>query len=238
MVGFGSSDPLDRTRRAELALSRATVVVGYRMYLDQISDLIGDRRVIASGMRKERQRCEAALAEAEQGEIVAVVSSGDPGIYGMAGLILELAHCRGSDVPITVVPGVTAASSAAARLGAPLMRDFATISLSDILVEWDTIRARLEHAAAADLVTVLYNPRSRRRIHQLNEAVDIFLRHRSPSVPVGITTAVGSAEEQLVLTDLGKLLQHEVTMRTTVIIGNSETRVIDGRLVTSRGYRL
>jgi precorrin-3B C17-methyltransferase len=229
---------LDRTGRAEQALSRATVVVGYRTYLNQIVDLVDGKRVISSEMRQERKRCEAALTAAEEGETVAVVCSGDPGIYGMAGLLMELADQRGSTVDITVVPGVTAASSTAARLGAPLMRDFATISLSDLLVEWSAIRNRLEHVAAADLVTALYNPRSKRRIHQLEEAVEIFLRHRSPHVPVGIGTAVGSCEESLLVTDLGALLHQEVGMRTTVIIGNSETRVINGRLVTPRGYTL
>lgn len=189
-------------------------------------------------MRQEAARCRDALARAAAGATVALISSGDSGVYGMAGLAIELGHKEFSGVFIEVVPGVTAASAAAARLGAPLMVDFAVISLSDLLVEWDVIRKRLEAAAGADFVTAIYNPRSQTRVRQLDEAVEIFLRHRDPSTPCGIACAVGSEDEAISITTLGELLRQDIDMRTVLIIGNSSSRLIDGRLVTLRGYEI
>ncbi len=187
-------------------------------------------------MTHEVERCRAALHRAAAGEVVALISSGDAGIYGMAGLALELAEAENLHVPMEIVPGVTAASAAAAALGAPLMLDFAVISLSDLLVSWEVIRRRLEAVATADLVAVLYNPRSKKRVRQLTEAVEIFRAARSGQTPVGIVTAAGQDDQSLVITDLDHLLQQEVGMRTVVIIGNSSTRLIDNWMVTARGY--
>jgi precorrin-3B C17-methyltransferase len=159
VVGIGPGSRLDRTRRAEQAIADAHVIVGYVRYVELIADLCTGKQVLASGMRQEVERCRQALQVAADGARVALVSSGDPGVYGMAGLALELASEVAPRVPITVVPGVTAANAVAARLGAPLMLDFAVLSLSDLLVPWQQIRHRLEAVAAADLVTVLYNPR-------------------------------------------------------------------------------
>jgi precorrin-3B C17-methyltransferase len=189
-------------------------------------------------MTHETERCRTALRRASDGQTVALISSGDAGIYGMAGLAIELAEAEGFCVPIEVVPGVTAACAAAAALGGPLMLDFAVISLSDLLVPWDAIRRRLEAVAAADLVVCLYNPRSRKRVRQLDEAVEIFLASRPGSTPVGLVTAAGREEQRIVITDLSQLAAQEVGMQTTVIIGNRSTRRIDAWLVTARGYTL
>jgi precorrin-3B C17-methyltransferase len=192
--------------------------------------------LIASGMTREVERCRLALQHAVAGDVVALISSGDPGIYGMAGLALELAEAEGLQVTVEVVPGLTAASSAAAALGAPLMLDFAVISLSDLLVPWDLIRRRLEAVAAADLVVALYNPRSKKRVHQLEETVEIFRAARAGQTLVGVVTSAGVDDESVVLTDLDHLLEQDVGMRSVVVLGNSSTRQIGRWLVTARGY--
>lgn len=211
-------------------------MAGYSRYLDLVRDLTEGKELIASGMRKEKERCEAALRRALEGATVALVSSGDPGVYGMAGLAIELAAARGWDVAIEIVPGISAAQAAAARLGAPLALDYACISLSDLLVPWETIRARLAAVAAVDLVVALYNPRSMRRVAQLEEAVAIFRKHRPGSTPVGVATAVGTEDEHISLTDLEHVLEHDVNMRTVVLIGNSTSRHMGRWFVTPRGY--
>lgn len=189
-------------------------------------------------MTKETDRCRIALERAASGETVGLISSGDAGVYGMAGLAFELAKEDSVNVPIEVVPGVTAASAAAARLGAPLMLDFASISLSDLLVPWETIRKRVEAVASADITCALYNPRSKKRVSQLDEAAEIFRRYRKPGTPVGVCTSVGyDGEEKIVLTDLANFLKEDIGMMTVVIIGSSDSQKIDGRFVTERGYR-
>ena len=235
-MGIGPGSSLDRTRRAESAINSSQVVVGYRRYLDLITDLTDGKELICSGMTKEMDRCRAAIERADEGQIVSLVSSGDSGIYGMAGLALELAVAEGRRFPIEIVPGVTAANATAAKLGAPLMLDFACISLSDLLVPWETIRQRLEAVAAADLVVALYNSRSARRTRQLEDAAAIFRKHRAGNTPVGIGTAVGTEDERIVVTDLDRFLDYEITMRSIVLVGNRSSRVISGFFVTPRGY--
>ncbi|MDR0842662.1 MAG: precorrin-3B C(17)-methyltransferase, partial [Acidobacteriota bacterium] len=166
VVGIGPGHPLDRTRRAEEAIARSGVVIGYRPYIDLICDLTAGKEILASGMRQEVDRCRLALERAAAGEVVSLISSGDAGVYGMAGLVLEIAAQRDIRPPIEIIPGISAANSAAARLGAPLMLDYACVSLSDLLVPWDTIRRRLEAVAAADMVVALYNPKSKKRFRQ------------------------------------------------------------------------
>ena len=212
--------------------------MGYSRYLEAIADLLAGKEQISSGMTQETDRCRTALGRAAEGQTVALISSGDAGIYGMAGLAIELAEAEGFCVPIEVVPGVTAASAAAAALGGPLMADFAVISLSDLLVPWDVIRGRLDAVARADLVACLYNPRSRTRVRQLDAAVEIFLACRPGSTPVGLVTAAGREGERIVITELSQLTAQKVDMQTTVIIGNRSTRRIDAWLVTARGYAL
>jgi precorrin-3B C17-methyltransferase len=236
VVGIGPGGRQHRTFRAAEAVAESRVVVGYAPYLETIADLTEGKKLISSGMTQEIERCRQALQHAAAGDVVALISSGDAGIYGMAGLALELAAAENLSVPIEIIPGVTAANAAAAALGAPLMLDFATISLSDLLVPWETIRRRLEAVAGADLVVALYNPRSKRRIRHLEEAIEIFRVTRPGGTPVGVATATGQEDQALTITDLDHLLQQDVGMRSLVIIGNSTTRLIDGRMVTPRGY--
>jgi precorrin-3B C17-methyltransferase len=238
VVGIGPGGVLDRTRRAEEAIARSQVVVGYGPYLEQIVDLTRGKEILSSGMTREVERCRAALKRAQEGATVALVSSGDPGIYGMAGLALELAAAEGFTAPIEIVPGVSSANAAAAKFGAPLMLDYATISLSDLLVPWEGIRVRLEAVAAADLVLALYNPRSRKREKQIEEAAAILRRHRPGTTPVGIATAVGAGEERLVCSDLDHFLSEEIGMRSIVLVGNRSSKWVDGRFITPRGYRV
>lgn len=214
------------------------MVVGYSPYLSNIADLIDGKERIATGMTREEARCRAAIERAYDGEIVALISSGDSGVYGMAGLSIEMAHRIAPGLTIEIIPGVSAANAAAAAMGAPLMLDYAVISLSDLLVPWDMIRHRLEAVAAADLVTALYNPRSNKRIHQIEEAVAIFLRNRPATTPAGVGTAVGLPEARIEITTLENLLSLEITMRSMVIIGNTHSQHIDGWFVTPRGYTL
>jgi precorrin-3B C17-methyltransferase len=201
-------------------------------------DLIAGKELVSTGMTQEVDRCRAALDRAVSGAIVSFVSSGDAGVYGMAGLALEMAAAEQLILPIEVVPGVSAANAAAARLGAPLMLDYACISLSDLLVPWEMIRQRVEAVAAADLVVALYNPKSSKRVRQIEEVAEIFRQHRPGTTPVGVATSVGSADERIVLTDLEHFLSEEIGMRTVVIVGNRSSKCLDQWFVTPRGYKL
>ena len=221
-----------------MAIARSQVVVGYSRYLAHIADLTAGKETVASGMTREEERCQTAIERACEGATVALVSSGDPGVYGMAGLAIEMGRRIAPELDIEIVPGVSSANAAAAAMGAPLMLDYAVISLSDLLVPWHMIRRRLEAVAAADLVTALYNPRSTKRIHQLQEAVEIFLRHRPAATPVGVGTAVGTPDEHIALTVLGDLLSLEINMRSIVIVGNTHSRSVNGRFITPRGYKI
>lgn len=250
------------TPRALAALADAEVVVGYRTYLDLVSELIQGKRTVASGMRKEVARCRAAIDEALSGRRVALISSGDAGIYGMAGLVFDICRERGvavipasadndrepedrapepaegDGVPlrVEVIPGVAAFNAAAARLGAPLMHDFAAVSLSDHLTPWPVIAGRLEAAAQADFVLAIYNPRSGSRPHRLSEARDILLRHRPAETPVGLVQRAMRDGEARRLATLGTLPVEWVDMQTVVLVGNSRTYVWNDWMVTPRGY--
>lgn len=213
-------------------------MVGYHHYLESIRDLTDGKELISSGMMQEVDRCRAAVQRAHSGAKVAFVSSGDAGVYGMAGLALEMIAAESLPVAIEVVAGVSAANAAASRLGAPLMLDYACISLSDLLVEWDHVRRRVEAVAAADLVVALYNPKSTKRVRQIEEVAAILRQHRPGSTPVGIATAVGSSEERIVMTDLDHFLDEEIGMRTVVIVGNRSSKCLNGWFVTPRGYKL
>ena len=228
-------------------LAAAAVVVGYQTYLDLITPLLAGKEVVSSGMMKEVERCEAALRLAAEGKEVALVSSGDAGVYGMAGLVLELVEAAAAqtealpllrrEVEVIIVPGVSAVQAAAAVLGAPLMHDFAVISLSDLMTPWEVIHKRLAAAAAADFVIALYNPRSKGRVTQLDEARQILLTSRSAATPVGIVRNACRDGEEKVVTTLGEMLEHDIDMFSIVIIGNSATFVDRaGRMVTPRGY--
>ena len=245
IVGIGPGDRATRTLDAVAALEAAEAVVGYGLYLDLVADLIGDTPRHTTGLGAEAARVERALALAAEGKRVALVSSGDAGIYGLATLAFE--RIAGAERPawrrvaLSVVPGVSALQAAAARLGAPLGHDFCAISLSDLLTPWPTIERRLGAAAAADFVIALYNPRSDRRDWQLGRALEIIGQHRAPDTPVGVARNLGRAGEQVVATMLDALDVAAVDMLSLVLIGSTATRRLDladgARLYTPRGYR-
>jgi len=227
------------TIKAKSEIERADVVVGYLKYVDLVRSLIRPTaEVIANEMGKEVERAELAIKRALDGKYVVVVSGGDPGVYGMAGVVLEVAERMRAKVPIEIVPGVTAATAAAAIIGAPIVGDFAVISLSDLLTPWDEIEKRLKAAAMADFVIVLYNPQSKNRREPLLKAYKILLECRDPSTPVGIVRNASRKGEQKVITRLKDMLDHEIDMVTTIIVGNSKTRIVDRWIVTSRGYKI
>ncbi len=238
-IGIGPGADLDLTGRAAAALNNSQVVIGYRPYCETLGNLLEGKRVLASGMRQEIARCETALSEAIAGARVAVVSSGDAGIYGMAGLLLELAQARGlKNIQIEIVPGITAATAAASILGAPLANDFAVISLSDLLTKKADIRRRLKAAAGADMVSVLYNPRSHNRRDLLEEALAIFAKTGGSKLPCGLVRNASRPNQWTWVGRIASLPIEEVDMSTVVLFGNSRTRNIAGRLVTVRGYKI
>lgn len=228
------------TPRARQAIEAAEVIVGYDTYLDLIQELLPGKATIGTGMMQEIDRCQAAVEQAMEGKTVAVISSGDPGVYGMAGLILELVAKYPAAVQpeVAVVPGISAVGAAASILGAPLMHDFAVISLSDLLTPWEVIQKRVEMAAAGDFVIAIYNPKSTRRTSQIEIVREIVLKHRGAETPVGIVHHASRAKEDRTISTLGQFTQEHIDMFTLVIIGNSQTHVADGKMVTPRGYHL
>ncbi len=224
------------TLAASEVLASAEVIIGYKTYLDLIPEFLDGKEVLASEMMKEVDRCRKALELAAAGKQVALVSGGDPGIYAMAGLVFEMARESEYNCPIEIIPGLAAINSCAARLGAPLMHDFAAISLSDLLTPWELIEKRLEAVAHADFVTAIYNPRSKRRTEQIVRARAIFLSCRDPKTPVGIVTAATRDNEKIVITTLAQMLDQEIGMQSTVIIGNSQTYTWRDMMITPRGY--
>jgi precorrin-3B C17-methyltransferase len=240
LVGTGPGDLAQLTPAAHAALAGSAVIVGYRLYLDLLGPLLDGKEIIASQLTEEVARAELAIDLARRGRRVALVSSGDAGVYGMAGLALELLHGAGwrpGDAPdVEVIPGITAAGAAAALLGAPLMHDWACVSLSDLLTPWPVILRRVEAVAAADFVLCLYNPRSRRRDWQLGVARDVLLRHRDARTPVGLVTNAFREGQRVHTTTLAALDPARVDMLTTVVVGNSATIDLDGLLITPRGY--
>ncbi len=235
VVGIGPGAPEDMTLRAKNALEDAQVIAGYGVYVDLVRPMFPEKEYLTTAMRRESERCRLAIDAACGGKTVAMISSGDAGVYGMAGLIYELA--QGRDLEIELVPGVTAALSGGAVLGAPLTHDFAVISLSDLLTPWEKIEKRLEMAAAADFCIALYNPSSIRRADHLRRACEILLRHASPETVCGAVRNIGREGERMELMTLEEMKNYSADMFTTVFVGNSQTRVIDGRMVTPRGYR-
>lgn len=235
VVGIGPGHLAGMTGEAVAALAACDTVVGYTGYVALVQPHFPEKRYLHTGMRGEEERCRQAVAEAKDGHDVCVVCSGDAGVYGLAGLVLALAQQAG--VSVRIVPGVTAASSGAALLGAPLVHDFACVSLSDLLTPWAAIEARLDAAALADFVLCLYNPMSHKRRDHLARACDIVLRHRAAGTPCGLARNIGRDAEGARVLALGELRDAEVDMFTTVFIGNSRTRAEGGRLITPRGYR-
>ncbi|MCK9419550.1 MAG: cobalamin biosynthesis protein [Nitrospirae bacterium] len=263
IVGTGPGSLEHITPAARDAIKRSDVIVGYGTYLDLIKELLKDKEVVSTGMTQEVDRCRKAVELAQAGKTVSVISGGDPGVYAMAGLIFEILKAEDGKVrgwedekteqsktiptsqfrnfstllpSVEVIPGISALNAAASRLGAPLMHDFACISLSDRLTPWEMIERRLEAAAAADFVIVLYNPRSKGRAGHLNRAREIILKHRDAKTAVGLVKGAMREQETVIVTDLENMQDTDVDMQTTVIIGNSKTFVWNDFMITPRGY--
>ena len=235
VVGIGPGEASQMTGKAMDALRASDVIAGYGVYVDLVKPLFPEKEYLTTAMRKEADRCRMAIDAAMEGKTVSMISSGDAGVFGMAGLILELS--RDKDLQVEVIPGVTAALSGGAVLGAPLTHDFAVISLSDLLTPWDKIETRLDLAGQADLCIALYNPSSHRRADYLQKACDILLRHVSPDTVCGAVRNIGREGESFEVMTLSQIRDYKADMFTTVFIGNSQTMNINGRMVTPRGYR-
>jgi precorrin-3B C17-methyltransferase len=234
VVGLGPGSYNGMTGEAQLALEQSDLICGYTKYIELVRPFYPHKKYLETGMCSEIERCRAAIKEASE-QTVSMVCSGDSGVYGMAGLIYELAG-EASSVEIEIIPGVTAAQSGAAVLGAPLMQDYAVISLSDLLVSWDTIEKRLRGAAIGDFAVVLYNPSSHKRADHLKRACDILLECRSGETVCGIVRNIGRDGESSSILTLCQLCDTAVDMFTTVFIGSSTTRIVGGKMVTPRGY--
>lgn len=240
VVGLGPGGSEDMTPRALKAIQQAEVIAGYTPYIKLIEPLIGEREVIGTGMMQEVDRCRLAVQAAVAGKNTIMVSSGDSGVYGMAGLILELVEQYDEEErpAVEIVAGLSAVNAAAAILGAPLMHDFAVISLSDRLTPWELIKKRAAYAAQADFVIALYNPKSKSRVKNIEEIHNILLQYKSPDTPVGIVKNASRPEEQKILSNLRDFTREEIDMFSLVIIGNSKTYIRDGWMITPRGYKL
>ncbi|PZF87652.1 precorrin-3B C(17)-methyltransferase [Listeria ivanovii] len=238
VIGIGPGDKRLMTGEALQAIEEADVIVGYVTYIKLIKELIKDKEIVKTGMRREIDRCQEAVNIALTGKNVAVVSSGDAGIYGMAGLVLELAEKSNPELEVKVVPGITASIGAAAVLGAPIMHDFCHISLSDLMTPWEVIEKRLLHAAMADFVVCFYHPRSKGRANHLANAFQKMMEFKSADTIVGIVKDVGRKEERKIITTMREMDYELVDMTTMVIVGNKETYVKNGKMITPRGYSL
>lgn len=244
IIGSGPGNIEHLTAAARQAITDATTIIGYDIYIEQIRPLLSGQKIVSTRMMQEVERCRDAISRTRNGETVCLVSGGDAGIYGMAGLVYELLEIDGAGeeefpapIDVQVIPGISALQAAASVLGAPLMHDFSVISLSDLLTPWDLILTRLEAAARADFVMVIYNPRSKSRITQIEKARAIVLAARPADTPVGIVVNACRPGQSAVVTTLGEMLEHEIDMSTLVIIGNSSSFVDrQGRMVTPRGY--
>lgn len=238
VVGLGPGEVSQMTGKAAEVIESCDTIVGYGVYTDLISDLIEGKEVITTPMKKEVDRCHMAVQAAINGKNIAMVSSGDAGIYGMAGLIIEvLSEYENHNVEVEVIPGITAASSAAAVLGAPLTHDFAVISLSDLLTPWERIEKRLSLASEAGFIICLYNPSSKKRADYLKKACEIVMKNLPEETPCGFVQNIAREGQKSRVLTLKELAETQVDMFTTVVIGNDTTKVIDGKLVTPRGYR-
>lgn len=237
VVGIGPGDYEGMTIRAAQALRTCDVIVGYTVYVELVREHFPDREFRSTPMTRETERCRIAFEEAARGKTAAMICSGDPGIYGMSGLILAVG-AEYPGIPVEVIPGVTAASSGAALLGAPLIHDFAVVSLSDRLTPWEKIEKRLRLAAEADLVLCLYNPASKKRADYLARACDILLEILPPDRICGIARQIGRTGEETSVLPLRGLRDFPADMFTTVFIGNSQTEERGGHMVTPRGYVL
>ena len=235
---MGPGNNFDMTPRAKSAIESAEIIAGYKTYINLIPELVGGKKIIATAMMQENLRAQMAIDEAQKNFTVAVISSGDAGIYGMAGLVIE----KILDLPenlqpdFEVVAGISAVNSAAAILGAPLMHDFAVISLSDLLTDWELIKKRVKCAAAGDFVIALYNPKSKKRTTNIEEVQKILLEFRNKNTPVGIVTNAGREGQTKIISTLENFTAEEINMFSLVLVGNSKTFVKNNFMITPRGY--
>lgn len=235
VVGLGPGNKENMTFRAYNVLKNSDIIIGYKTYVDLIEDMFPDKKIIKSYMKKEVARCEETLKLALEGNIISLISSGDAGVYGMAGLMLEIA---GDQVEVEIVPGITSANASASLGGAPIVHDSVNISLSNLLTDWELIKKRIDLASQGDFVITLYNPKSSGRPELINEARDIMLKHKRKDTPVLIARNVGREGENYDITTLDKMLDYEINMFSTVIIGNSKTKVLNNKMITPRGYKV
>ena len=240
VIGLGPGSLEDMTPKALKAIQQAEVVAGYNTYIKLIETLLEGKKVIGTAMMQEIDRCRLAVEAAVDGKNTVVVSSGDSGVYGMAGLVLEIAltYEKEKRPEIAIIAGISAVNAAASILGAPLMHDFAVISLSNLLTPWDLIRRRVECAAQGDFVIALYNPKSKKRVQNIEEVREILLQYKSPDTPVGIVNNASRANQAQVISTLRDFTKEDINMFSMVLIGNSKTYVKDGYMITPRGYEL
>lgn len=233
VVGIGSGNKENMSFACYETIRKSDVIVGYDKYIDQIKDMIQDKEIYSSSMMKEIERSKKAIEYARNGKIVSVVCSGDSGVYAMAGLIMELAE---EDIDIRVIPGITSSILAASLLGAPLMHDYCSISLSDLMTPFDIILKRVELASMGDFVITIYNPKSKKRSEHLKKAVDIMLKYKSKDTVVGIVKKAYSKEQEMSICTLNTIDYDFVDMNSIVIIGNSTTYLKNDKMITQRGY--
>ena len=236
VIGIGPGEYEQMTLKAIHAMEKSEVIIGYTVYVDLVKEHFPGKEFMTTPMKKEVDRCVMAFEEAKKGKVVSMICSGDAGVYGMSGLMYEVG-VNYPEVELEIIPGVTAATGGAAVLGAPLIHDFCLISLSDLLTPWEKIEARLLAAAEADFVVCLYNPSSRKRSDYLQKACDLMMQYKSPETVCGIVSYIGRDGEHYEVMDLKTLRDTKVDMFTTVWVGNSQTKEINGKMVTPRGYR-
>ena len=236
VIGIGPGEYEQMTLKAIHAMEKSEVILGYTVYVDLVKEHFPGKEFLTTPMKKEVDRCVMAFEEAKKGKVVSMICSGDAGVYGMSGLMYEVG-VNYPEVELEIIPGVTAATGGAAVLGAPLIHDFCLISLSDLLTPWEKIEARLLAAAEADFVVCLYNPSSRKRSDYLQKACDLMMQYKSPETVCGIVSYIGRDGEHYEVMDLKTLRDTKVDMFTTVWVGNSQTKEINGKMVTPRGYR-
>ena len=236
VIGIGPGEYEQMTLKAIHAMEKSEVIIGYTVYVDLVKEHFQGKEFMTTPMKKEVDRCVMAFEEAKKGKVVSMICSGDAGVYGMSGLMYEVG-VNYPEVELEIIPGVTAATGGAAVLGAPLIHDFCLISLSDLLTPWEKIEARLLAAAQADFVVCLYNPSSKKRSDYLQKACDLMMQYKSPETVCGIVSYIGRDGEHYEVMDLKTLRDTKVDMFTTVWVGNSQTKEINGKMVTPRGYR-
>lgn len=234
VVGIGPGGRENMTFKAVDVIKKSDIIVGYNPYIEYLGDLVEGKELFSTGMKCEIERCKVAIEKVREGKDTSIISTGDAGLYGMAGPILELAE----GIEVEIVPGVTAAFSAASELGSPIMHDYASISLSDLLTPWEVIEKRLDKAAEGDFVITIYNPKSKGRKDHLRKAIEIISNHRDIKTPVGIVKNSGRLDTEIKVTTLEEIDYDKVDMLCVLIIGNSNTYINDGKIITPRGYNI